>query len=182
MHHPQVGNDSASPVLTGELLERETALDTLEATLVAAGAGEGRLLLVGGEAGVGKTALVRHFSERGAHLRVLWGTCDALFTPRPLGPFVEIAEDADVHPRGERPPGARDDGGPDGGVGGELAEGRVQAGDERRLEEIERGPVEHAPDRVRVPLDPKPARLHQYRGIVGSTARAQASSPPDRST
>ena len=23
---------------------------------------------------------------------MLWGGCDALFTPRPLGPFVDIAE------------------------------------------------------------------------------------------
>jgi DNA-binding CsgD family transcriptional regulator len=95
MHDQRVGIDSASTVQTAGLLERETALDSLEATLVAARAGEGRLVLVSGEAGVGKTALVRHFSDRSAPLRVLWGTCDALFTPRPLGPFVEIAEGAE---------------------------------------------------------------------------------------
>ena len=107
MHDQRMGIDSASTVQTAGLLERETALDSLEATLVAARAGEGRLVLVSGEAGVGKTALVRHFSDRSAPLRVLWGTCDALFTPRPLGPFVEIAEGAewlrDPRPRRSSP-------------------------------------------------------------------------------
>src|SRR6266540_603751 len=53
----------------------------------------GRVLLIGGEAGVGKTALLRRFcDDRPAAARLLWGACDALFTPRPLGPFVDIAE------------------------------------------------------------------------------------------
>jgi DNA-binding CsgD family transcriptional regulator/tetratricopeptide (TPR) repeat protein len=75
------------------LLEREHAFGVLEAALEEAMGGHGRLVLVRGEAGIGKTALVRRFCD--AHdesTRVLWGTCDALFTPRPLGPFVEIAQ------------------------------------------------------------------------------------------
>ncbi len=51
----------------------------------------GRLGVVGGEAGVGKTTLVRAFCGQTRGLRVLWGACDPLFTPRPLGPFVDIA-------------------------------------------------------------------------------------------
>src|SRR6185295_18563455 len=52
----------------------------------------GRLVLIGGEAGVGKTALLGSFcDDRPAGARLLWGSCDALFTPRPLGPFVDIA-------------------------------------------------------------------------------------------
>jgi DNA-binding CsgD family transcriptional regulator len=52
----------------------------------------GRLSLVGGEAGVGKTVLVRSFcDEYRRSVRVLWGACDALFTPRPLGPLLDIA-------------------------------------------------------------------------------------------
>jgi hypothetical protein len=39
-----------------------------------------------GEAGAGKTALVREFA-RGE--RVRWGACEALTTPRPLGPFLK---------------------------------------------------------------------------------------------
>ena len=58
------------------------------------GAGEGRgsLVFVGGEAGVGKTALVRRFAdELGEAASVLWGGCDPLLTPPPLGPILEIA-------------------------------------------------------------------------------------------
>ena len=70
------------------LLERDAALDALDSALEAGG----RLVLVAGEAGVGKTALLRHFCERHAKdARVLWGDCDALFTPSPLGPLVDIA-------------------------------------------------------------------------------------------
>ena len=57
------------------------------------GRGRGRLVLVNGEAGVGKTALVRRFcGDLDGSARVLWGTCDALFTPRPLGPLFDVAE------------------------------------------------------------------------------------------
>jgi ATP/maltotriose-dependent transcriptional regulator MalT len=45
------------------LLERDKYLVTLREHLAAATAGEGRLVLVGGEAGVGKTALVRRFAR-----------------------------------------------------------------------------------------------------------------------
>ena len=47
-------------------------------------------MFVGGEAGVGKTTLVRAF-EAQAGLRVLRGSCENLATPTPLGPFVDIA-------------------------------------------------------------------------------------------
>lgn len=42
---------------------------------------------------MGKTALVRRFcDDQSGSARVLWGNCDALFTPRPLGPLFDIAE------------------------------------------------------------------------------------------
>jgi DNA-binding CsgD family transcriptional regulator len=79
---------------TVELLERSDALDALGGHLAAVREqGRGRLVLVAGEAGIGKTALVRAFCVRARPSRVLWGACDALFTPRPLGPFVDIADD-----------------------------------------------------------------------------------------
>ncbi len=53
----------------------------------------GRLLFVVGEAGIGKTALVRAFCSAHPELRVLWGACDALYTPRPLGPLIDMADD-----------------------------------------------------------------------------------------
>jgi DNA-binding CsgD family transcriptional regulator len=77
-----------------DLLERELELAALTEALAEARAGEGRLLLVSGEAGVGKTALVNRFcAEIGDETRLLRGVCDALFTPRPLGPLLEVADD-----------------------------------------------------------------------------------------
>lgn len=77
------------------LLEREPYVDVLETAHAHARAGHGRLVLVSGEAGGGKTVLLRYFcAERAGGSRLLWGACDALFTPRPLGPIHEIAEDA----------------------------------------------------------------------------------------
>ena len=75
-----------------ELLEREGPLRELEAALREAAAGEGRLALVSGEAGIGKTQLVERLAQDWRdRVRVLWGVCDAFFTPRPLGPLLDIA-------------------------------------------------------------------------------------------
>ncbi len=52
----------------------------------------GRLVVVGGEAGVGKTALLRAFCEAHAPPRVLWAGCEPLRTARPLGPLLDVAE------------------------------------------------------------------------------------------
>ena len=81
---------------TEELLERSAALDALTSELeaVSATAG-GRVVVVAGEAGIGKTSLLRAFrASRGAQARLFWGACDPLFTPRPLGPFSDVAEQA----------------------------------------------------------------------------------------
>jgi DNA-binding CsgD family transcriptional regulator len=75
-----------------DLLERESHLAALSAVLAEAVVGNGRVALVSGEAGIGKTALVERFTrEQRGTARVLWGACDALFTPRPLGPLHDIA-------------------------------------------------------------------------------------------
>ena len=71
------------------LLERDELLDVLDS----AGNAGGRLVFVGGEAGVGKTALVRAFEAR-TSLPVLRGSCENLATPTPLGPFVDLAAEA----------------------------------------------------------------------------------------
>jgi len=73
------------------LLEREDQLATLAGTLAEA-RDAGRLVLVAGEAGAGKTALVEELRAR--HLadhRLLIGRCDDLFAARPLGPLTDIA-------------------------------------------------------------------------------------------
>jgi DNA-binding CsgD family transcriptional regulator/tetratricopeptide (TPR) repeat protein len=73
-----------------ELVEREELLTRLGDSLQAAQAA-GRLVLLGGEAGVGKSSLVRLFVNRcPADVRVLWGACDPLSTPRPLAPFQDM--------------------------------------------------------------------------------------------
>jgi predicted ATPase len=75
------------------LLERAGQLAQLNQALTAvADAGRGQTALVMGEAGIGKTALLRRFSSGVAgSARVLWATCDHLFIPRPLGPFLDLA-------------------------------------------------------------------------------------------
>src|SRR5687767_5444051 len=74
------------------LLERAADLDALDAAFDAATGSGGRLMLVAGEAGVGKTVLLRRFCARHAGTaRVLWGDCDGLFTLSPLGPLVDIS-------------------------------------------------------------------------------------------
>jgi predicted ATPase len=75
-------------------LERDESMVLLEGLLDDVRAGsEGRLVLVGGEAGVGKTTLLRRFCGRnGTSARILWGACEPLRTPRPLGPFLDVAE------------------------------------------------------------------------------------------
>jgi len=76
------------------LLEREEPLAALDSALARARDGRGHTFLVGGEAGIGKTTLLETFAaERTRGARVLWGACEALATPRPLGPLVDIAEE-----------------------------------------------------------------------------------------
>jgi DNA-binding CsgD family transcriptional regulator/tetratricopeptide (TPR) repeat protein len=74
------------------LLERETALDDLGSALAAAREGRGRVAVVSGEAGLGKTSLTSAFLA-GLDVRcvVLEGACDDLLTPRPFGPFHDVA-------------------------------------------------------------------------------------------
>jgi DNA-binding CsgD family transcriptional regulator len=74
-----------------ELLEREVELGVLDRALSRAAGGAGRVVLVGGEAGIGKTTLVREFIARARGARVLAGSCDDLIAPRTLGPFHDMA-------------------------------------------------------------------------------------------
>lgn len=76
-----------------DLLERAEQLAALDGFLAEATAGGGgRLVFVGGEAGGGKTALLRRFCDRHrASAVVLWGACDGMVTPGPLGPLFDIA-------------------------------------------------------------------------------------------
>jgi DNA-binding CsgD family transcriptional regulator/tetratricopeptide (TPR) repeat protein len=74
-----------------ELLEREEALATLAEAREAAERRNGRVVLVTGEPGIGKTALITRFvRDLDANARVLLGSCDDLSIPRPLGPFRDL--------------------------------------------------------------------------------------------
>lgn len=75
-----------------KLVERDRAVRLLSGLVEDAAGGNGRLVLVSGEAGVGKTALVSEFlGPHDGRVRVLAGACDPVVTPRPLGPLVDIA-------------------------------------------------------------------------------------------
>jgi DNA-binding NarL/FixJ family response regulator len=73
------------------LVERETFLDSLTSYADEALLGQGRVVLVAGEAGVGKTALLEAFQERMPGATWAWGACDGLSTPRPLAPLYDVA-------------------------------------------------------------------------------------------
>ncbi|HEX5013619.1 MAG TPA: AAA family ATPase [Candidatus Limnocylindrales bacterium] len=74
------------------LLERDGVLRQLSGLLTTARHGHGRLVLVLGEAGIGKTSLVEAFcSSAPRPVRILWGTCDPLVPPRPFTPIVDVA-------------------------------------------------------------------------------------------
>jgi DNA-binding CsgD family transcriptional regulator/tetratricopeptide (TPR) repeat protein len=77
-----------------ELVERDESFSALGRMLASVQSeAAGRLVWLGGEAGVGKTALLQRFCElQHKPVRTLWGGCEPLRTPRPLGPFADIAE------------------------------------------------------------------------------------------
>jgi len=87
-----LGTDAGA---SGVLLERTAELSMLvDCPEAVERRSRGQVLLVGGEARVGKTTLLRRFCEaRVQSARILWGACDPLFTPSPLGPLLGVAEE-----------------------------------------------------------------------------------------
>jgi hypothetical protein len=74
-----------------ELLQRQSSLSELARFAQEARDGDGRLVLIAGEAGVGKTTLVEQLQRDVPEARWSWGASDGLFTPRPLGPLFDLA-------------------------------------------------------------------------------------------
>ena len=75
------------------LVERDEELAAVREHWARARAGNGGLVLVSAESGGGKTALVNEFARSlMAQAPVLWGACDPLATPRPLGPVLDVQD------------------------------------------------------------------------------------------
>jgi predicted ATPase len=90
------------------IVGRDGLVGRLRSAVEAAQGGEGRMVVLSGEAGAGKTAVVREVVAG-----LPWGYCEPLDTPRPLGPVRDIArqlpfapEDADPVAAGEQMLGA----------------------------------------------------------------------------
>jgi tetratricopeptide (TPR) repeat protein len=85
------------------LFGRHREVSVLRESLLDALAGCGRLILIGGAAGIGKTtltqALCQHAEEQGALARV--GSCYDLTVTPPYGPWLELVADL---PTGSHPP------------------------------------------------------------------------------
>src|SRR4051812_9132496 len=74
------------------LVERDGSLATLRSALDEAATTHGRIVLIRGEAGIGKTTLVKAFVEDcPSDIDVIWGGCDGVSTPQPYGPFDDMA-------------------------------------------------------------------------------------------
>ena len=90
------------------LLERDRELVLLADLLAGVDSGGGKVVLLRGEAGIGKSSLVTEFVESSAdEVHVLYGSCDDLLTPQPLGPFWDFAREepslAEPLENGDRP-------------------------------------------------------------------------------
>ena len=127
-HLPVPGRRAAGRVAKGDvnhapsgqmgdvLVERDPFLAPLLEWVPARATRSGRLVLLGGEAGVGKTSLVALLAHAGAAGgQGAAGFCDNVATPAPLGPVLEALPRARGLARGRRgrdpaaavPPGAR---------------------------------------------------------------------------
>ncbi len=74
-----------------ELVERSVFFSALQKQFSGITTGEGHSVFLSGEAGMGKTSLVKlFFKSLKKEYPVYEGTCDALFTPRPLAPLYDI--------------------------------------------------------------------------------------------
>jgi DNA-binding CsgD family transcriptional regulator len=74
-----------------DLIERELFLASLQKSFQRADHEEGHCIYISGEAGIGKTSLVKAFcSTVKNRCKIYKGTCDALFAPRPLAPLYDI--------------------------------------------------------------------------------------------
>lgn len=84
-----MSNSALAPTMVG----RQQQLDALHGYLAQARAGQGQVVLIAGEAGVGKTRLLREFARAAAasgQVEVLTGHCYDERPAPPYGPFGEL--------------------------------------------------------------------------------------------
>jgi DNA-binding CsgD family transcriptional regulator/tetratricopeptide (TPR) repeat protein len=92
MYQPMAEPGRRVPAL--ELVERDEELGVLHQAALGTKDGAGSVVLVNGEPGIGKTALVTRFAQEHAEgWKALWGRCDDLATARPLGAFRDLVHD-----------------------------------------------------------------------------------------
>jgi DNA-binding CsgD family transcriptional regulator len=108
-------SDGPSPEPPPLLVGRAREQAALRAELAAAIGGRGRLVLVGGEAGIGKTTLARDLTRAAEDLgvRVLAGSCYDLTNTPPYGPWLDLFDACQRDPDVPSPP--------DAFAGGQLA-------------------------------------------------------------
>lgn len=87
-----------APAHSGLLLERAGELGALHAALDEAAAGYGQTVFVCGEAGIGKTSVIRAFLADAADTTMLVGRCDNLIAPRAFGPFRDMIRSSGLLP------------------------------------------------------------------------------------
>ncbi|MDQ3447407.1 MAG: winged helix-turn-helix domain-containing protein [Pseudomonadota bacterium] len=78
------------------LIERDVTLQRLRDQLRSVAGGSGHTVLLSGEAGIGKTSLLKALAARREEATLWWGACDALQTPHPLAPLQDIARSSEV--------------------------------------------------------------------------------------
>jgi tetratricopeptide (TPR) repeat protein len=139
------------------LIGRDPALALLAAALDRAMTGRTELVLLAGEAGIGKTALLREMAARAsARAHVLWGTAWDRDGAPPFWPWAQVL-------RGYL------DGVGDGDASGTLGSS---------TEELSRLLPELAADRPRrAPLDPERARFELFDAVAGVLGRAALGRP-----
>src|SRR5690242_13669059 len=81
------------------LVGRSPEQRLLREELAAAASGHGRLVVIGGEAGIGKTTLARDLAKSAADdgMLVLVGHCYDLTATPPYGPWLDLAADYRRH-------------------------------------------------------------------------------------
>jgi DNA-binding CsgD family transcriptional regulator len=90
---PLTAAESEDAISVHDLLERQTTLAELAGLTGRAAQGAGSVVLLRGEAGVGKTAVIARFLEGlDRSWPVLRGWCDPLAAPRPLGPLIDALD------------------------------------------------------------------------------------------